>query len=50
MDKPFIKTNYDYRNSVMGGEYRGVGEPGKVGTKQSPKGLPPKKNIPPKKV
>lgn len=50
MEKPLTTNAYDSRNNVMGGEYRGVGLPGKVGSKQTPQANPPKKKTPPRKV
>lgn len=36
LDKPnFIREPYDYRNYECAGEYRGVGEAGKVGMNNS---------------
>jgi hypothetical protein len=36
LDKPsFFREPYDYRNIEYAGQYRGVGERGKVGTKSS---------------
>lgn len=47
----FFNEPYDYRNFEVGGKYRGVGEAGKVGSKDSTSvdAMPPKEikmNVP----